>query len=358
MSVNLELSNTVTLESAATMICEVGSKVNFALIGEPGTGKSSIMKLLRQTLGDGYNYVYCDVANRDLGDLQMPWIDKENNVTHFAPNALFKANTAMPMVLMLDEFGKGARPVQTMLHPSLEIHNRRLCDEPMHPDSKVFITSNLLSDGVGDVIKQHSWNRLVKLIIGKPDAPLWLKWALRNSIAPAIMAWVDQNPRVLQSYRDPGGEANEYIFNPKQQQDAFVTPRSLEQSSFIVERREAIGPDDTRSALAGCLGAAAAADFSAYLVYQDDLPKRREILDNPKHARVPDNPGAQLTLIYNLITIVAQDTIDAVMEYLERLKPEYQATFCISVARDDIKSGIAATNRSYNEWLVKNMDLI
>ena len=77
----------VTLAQAAKLIV-TNPKLRFMLRGEPGIGKSSLLKEIgRQT---GYDIAYIDVPNMDLGDIAMPVIDHETRTTKYYPNARFK----------------------------------------------------------------------------------------------------------------------------------------------------------------------------------------------------------------------------------------------------------------------------
>src|SRR5690606_37103789 len=104
------------------------------------------------------------------------------------------------------------------------------------PDSIVFGTTNLASDGVGDALQAHARNRVCFVQISKPSADEWLEWAANNGVAPEVMAWVREYPHCLASYTD-GDDDNPYVFNPKRTKAAFVSPRSLHKASHIVAQR-------------------------------------------------------------------------------------------------------------------------
>jgi MoxR-like ATPase len=119
----------ITLKQAATLIA-TNPETRFLLQGEPGIGKSSLLKAIADQLG--YEYAYIDVPNMDLGDIAMPVIDHDTKTTRYYPNARFKVHEGKPVVIMLDEFSKGADPVKNMLHPMLEKANPRLGDVSLH----------------------------------------------------------------------------------------------------------------------------------------------------------------------------------------------------------------------------------
>lgn len=353
---NLSFGSQLSLKQAASLILSTPMN-RYLLQGEPGIGKSSILKTLSASLPD-HEVAYIDVPNMDLGDIAMPVIDHETKVTKYYPNSRFKIHTGKPVIIMLDEYTKGFDPVKNMLHPMLEVANPRLGDVSIRDESIVFLTGNLSSDGVGDNLKAHSRNRVIPITVRKPDADEWLEWAVNNDIEPVVMAWVRQFPHALASYTDETQSDNPYIYNPKKVQTAFVSPRSLERASNIVRVREQIDADTLIAAMSGAIGEAAARDMQAFVEYQDQLPTWENIIKNPKTCDVPDSAGACAVLIFGAITKVDKTTMAAFMEYLGRFEPEWQACFAINVAKSPQKQGVAFSSTAFADWVSKNEDLL
>ena len=211
----INFGKTVTLKQASTLI-KTNPETRFLLQGEPGIGKSSILESIANDLG--YDHAYIDVPNMDLGDIAMPVVDHETKTTRYYPNARFKIHEGNPLVIMLDEFTKGAEPVKNMLHPMLEKANPRLGDKPLPKDGPrqtiVFLTGNLSSDGVGDSLKAHSRNRIVPLTVSKPTAEQWIEWGIDRGIEPEVLAWVNQYPHALARSLDAGEGDNPDIYTP------------------------------------------------------------------------------------------------------------------------------------------------
>lgn len=353
---NLSFGSQLSLKQAASLILSTPMN-RYLLQGEPGIGKSSLLKALSAALPE-HEVAYIDVPNMDLGDIAMPVIDHETKVTKYYPNSRFKIHTGKPVIIMLDEYTKGFDPVKNMLHPMLEVANPRLGDVSIRDESIVFLTGNLSSDGVGDNLKAHSRNRVIPITVRKPDADEWLEWAVNNDIEPVVMAWVRQFPHALASYTDETQSDNPYIYNPKKVQTAFVSPRSLERASNIVRVREQIDADTLIAAMSGAIGEAAARDMQAFVEYQDQLPTWENIIKNPKTCDVPDSAGACAVLIFGAITKVDKTTMAAFMEYLSRFEPEWQACFAINVAKSPQKQGVAFSSTAFADWVSKNEDLL
>lgn len=352
----INFGKTVTLKQAAQIILSTPMN-RYLLQGEPGIGKSSLLGFLTEALPT-HNAAYLDVPNMDLGDIAMPVIDHDKKVTRYYPNARFRLHEGKPVIIMLDEYTKGAEPVKNMLHPMLEVHNPRLGDIPIDPTSVIFLTGNLSSDGVGDSLKAHSRNRVIPLHVAKPDADQWLEWAMDHDIEPVVMAWVKQFPHALASYLDEGQTDNPYIYNPKKMQSSFVSPRSLERASYIVRARGEIDQDSLIAALSGAIGEAASRDMQAYIAYQDQLPTWESIIRSPKTTGVPDSAGACAVMVFGAIAKLDRNNITPFMEYVERFEPEWQAAFCINLAKSKTKQAVAFGCKKFADWVQKNEDLL
>ena len=351
----ITFGKTVSLAEAEALITSVPTN-RFHLMGEPGIGKSAMLRRIADKLN--MDYAYIDCPNMDLGDIAMPVVDHETKTTRYYPNARFKFHLRKPVVIMLDEYSKAADPVKNMLHPLFEVHGSRLGDDPTPDGSIIFSTGNMSSDGVGDGMKAHTKARLTKLVVRKPNAKEWLNWAVPKGIAPEICAWVDRYPHVLDSYLDGGTGDNPYIFNPRTVQDSFVCPRTLELASNIVSQRQNFSTDALIAAVTGVVGEAASRDIQAFIAYSDQLPSKAAIIADPKTAKVPEQPGACAVVIYGLIAAAEKDTFSAFMEYIKRFQPEWQATFAIQIARSTSKQSIAFGNKDFSKWVADNQDLL
>jgi hypothetical protein len=351
----IKFGKSITLKQAANLI-RTNPTTRFLLQGEPGIGKSSLLESIAN--GMGYDYAYIDVPNMDLGDIAMPVIDHETKTTRYYPNARFGIHNGKPMVIMLDEFTKGADPVKNMLHPMLEKANPRLGDLPLDSNTVVFLTGNLSTDGVGDNLKAHSRNRLVPVTISKPDADQWIEWAINKGIEAEVIAWVNRFPHAMASYTDAGQGDNPYIYNPKNSQKAFVSPRSLETASNIVRTRKDNDPETVIAALTGAIGESAARDMQAYIEFSDQLPTWESTIQHPKTTSIPTSAGACAIVVFGAIARVDKTTIAPFMEYLERFDAEWQAVFAINIAKTPSKQSIAFSCKAFADWVAKNHDLL
>ena len=294
----VSFGKSITLKQAANLI-RTNPETRFLLQGEPGIGKSSLLEAIAGGLG--YEYAYIDVPNMDLGDIAMPVIDHDTKTTRYYPNARFKIHEGKPLVIMLDEFTKGADPVKNMLHPMLEKANPRLGDISLDKRSVVFLTGNLTTDGVGDSLKAHSRNRLVPVTISKPTAEEWIEWGINHGIEAEVLAWANQYPHIFASYTDPSQGDNPYIYNPRKHQNAFVSPRSLATASNIVRARKELDADTIIAALTGAIGESGARDLQAYIEFADQLPTWESTIKDPQRTKVPQSPVACAIVVFGAI---------------------------------------------------------
>lgn len=354
----MSFGTTVSITEAVSLITNCLNN-RFFLRGEPGIGKSSIMGALEHHFGDTYAYAYFDCAQADLGDIAMPSINRDQRVTEYFPNATLQLQTGKPVVIMLDEFTKAPQPVQNMLHPLLESRKPRLGNVALPAGSIVFMAGNMAGEGLGDNIKAHTLNRVTTVTVRKPDADQWLAWAVTNGIDPVVMAWVNQFPHAMASYMDGDQDNNPYIFNPKRVQGSFVSGRSLQLvSNDLITQRDKLTANALLASMIGTIGESAARDMHAFVEYQDQLPTWDEVIKDPANAKLPESPGACAVMVFGAIAKIERTSITSFMEYVERMKPEWQAVFAVNLSKNPDKKQIGFTSAKFRDWALANVDIL
>lgn len=350
----INFGQSVSLQEFATGISVVGKEVTIIGQGEPGIGKSAMLKFV-QAQNPTYETAYIDCTLLDLGDFALPYTEAAGSmkVTKFAPNARFKMHHDKPVIIMLDEIGKAMKAVKNVLLTLMLEH--RIGDHYLPKGSIVFGTTNLLSDGVGDMLEAHARNRVALVTVRKPDADEWIDWAIGNNVAAEIIAWVKQFPHALASYTDASQRDNPYIFNPTRAgMGAVVTPRSLEKASHIAKQRETLGDALTISLLTGTIGESAARDMQAFFTVVDKLPTWDAILMSPETAKLPADAVARCIMVFSAITRVEKDTLAKWMTYLQRMDKEWQALFATSIMKSQAKQSFCVMNREFKDWALAN----
>lgn len=361
----VKFNSSLSLREFALSVATVGRDVTIIGQGEPGIGKSSVLNSLSAMLPE-HETAYIDCTLLDLSDFALPFTVEENGVrvTKFAPNARFKLHTNKPVVVMLDEIGKAMKSVKNVLLTLML--EKRIGSDYLHKDSIVCGTTNLASDGVGDLLEAHARNRACIVSVRKPNAGFladggvdpdsWGAWALNNDIAPEVIAWIKQTPHALESYTDPAQRENPYIFVPTRPTTAFVTPRSLAKASDIAKRRHVLGDAVTQTLLAGTIGESASRDMQAFFTVVDKLPTWEQIVANPTTAKLPGDHDvvAKILVVFSALTRIDEKTVDPWLDYLQRMEMEMQALFAKSGMRSTAKQAILARNNKFKQWAVKN----
>lgn len=359
----------VSLPQAVNMIRLCGTTNTTLLQGHMGTGKTSMLKTLASLLSATHKAVYFDCTTKDLGDILIPKIgtaaDTGNDFVKYVPNEELGLHLEGPIILMVDEFGKANPAVKTaMLRLMLE---RKMAGYTLHPDSIVFATTNLGSEGVGDLLPAHARNRITVLRVRKPSVDEWIEnFALENGIDPILLSWATENPQIFASFEDVTEPSdNEYIFHPKAVgRVSFVTPRTMELASHWIKERERMSSLELTAGLVGTIGTRAASDLAAYIASATDMPKLQDIKDNPLTCKVPANKTAVMMVVQRTLQSIERNWTDAWMDYMVRLPQEAQGMFANKVRRSSEKDSSGKPrskrlmevfqNKKYMDWSLKN----
>lgn len=347
----------ITINDAAKAIAAYGQHITPILFGEPGIGKTTLLKELSGTFPE-HAAIYADCPALDLSDILMRVPDKDTKQLELFLSSLFQMNDPRPKIIMLDEFAKVPKLVQTIL--TRLMLERCVGDMPLPEGSIVFGTSNLSSDGVGDAMLAHGSNRVMKLYVSKPNAMQYLAWATENGVSPLLRAWVAMNPRSMASYLDGGQEDNPYIFNPKKKQDSFLSPRSYTKCDVVVRKRDMVGNVITEAALAGTIGAAAAQSLAAFMSLEKELVAVKDIIRNPEGVAIPEKLAALFMTMFNAVdTIETQDDLSSFMKYVNRVSSaELQSVFFTMLLQSKRTSRLARNNGEVMNWAKDNYELL
>ena len=344
----------VSLAEAEELILNIGTQNAVHLVGEPGIGKTAMYERLVQRTG--YRGVYIDTPNTELGNIGIPMPNHETKTTSLYPNEVWGFHKQEPMVIFIDEFTKpSSQAVQNMLHPLL--NERRIGGMRLHPDSIVITAGNNISDGVGDMLKAHSLNRMTVVPVRKATWEEYVDYGTRMHYAPELLAFVRQYPEVMASYKDPSQKDNNHIFNPKTPQKSFFSQRSGHRASNILLKRQNITRNALIASLCGTIGECSARDLLAYVEVADSLPTWDEVIKNPKGANVPTNAAALCIMAYSAVQKIDRGNIGAWFEYLKRTPKELQSVFCVTTSKNEDKKNILMTSSAFINWMRDNQYL-
>ena len=346
----------LSLDQIATAIKTGGNKRTILIQGHMGTGKSSLLNALAAELPD-HIPCYFDCTTKDLGDITIPNIAKMDDGTGYVTyltNEELGAHNHKPVLIDVDEYGKANPAVKNaLLRLLLE---RKIGSYTLHPDSIIFATTNLGAEGVGDLLPPHARNRMTVITARKPNNIEWIEWGINNGIDHTLLGWAKDNPQLFASFEDvKDPEENPYIYHPRDQRAAFVTPRSLEAASDWLKSREAYDDQTLTSLLMGTIGDRGAMDLMAFVKLADQLPSLESIKQEPNNAKVPDSAAAVCMVIYRALATIDKDWINAWMDYMQRLDKEAQGMFANGVrAPKYSKQSMVMTNKKFTDWAMAN----
>ena len=346
----------LSLDQIATAIKTGGNKRTILIQGHMGTGKSSLLNALAAELPD-HIPCYFDCTTKDLGDITIPNIAKMDDGTGYVTyltNEELGAHNHKPVLIDVDEYGKANPAVKNaLLRLLLE---RKIGSYTLHPDSIIFATTNLGAEGVGDLLPPHARNRVTVITARKPNNIEWIEWGINNGIDHTLLGWAKDNPQLFASFEDvEDPEENPYIYHPRDQRAAFVTPRSLEAASDWLKSREAYDDQTLTSLLMGTIGDRGAMDLMAFVKLADQLPSLESIKQEPNNAKVPDSAAAICMVIYRALATIDKDWINAWMDYMQRLDKEAQGMFANGVrAPKYSKQSMVMTNKKFTDWAMAN----
>ena len=354
----VNLHDTVTINELRTLIPVIGSSLTPIIQSEPGCGKTSLLSMMREDLGDAYDYIYVDCPVKDMSDIGMTIPNHQTHQLEYYVSSLFMLDSPKPKVILLDEFMKAPKLLQVVF--TRLMLERCVGDVPLPHGSVVFGTSNNASDGVGDSMLAHAGNRVCIMPMAKPTSNEWLKWATESGVNRLIRAWVAMTPKCLNSYTTGDQDDNEYIFNPKKLKLSFVSPRSLAKASVIVDNRDKLGDNATMVALSGTIGISAAKQMSAFLSLEKQLPDFKDVLKAPEKIEVPDDLAATLMMMFQAVDVVeTQEELSKFMLFVKRISSsEIQAIFFTMMMRVERATKLARGNKDIMKWAVENHELL
>ena len=303
------INNTITrlgiMDVADSIIADAVCGANQAhlILGPPGTAKTSIGQYIADSLtrimATDYQLVFLDMQTLDPADLAIPMPDPESKTFAYWFNEVFGFTPDQPVVLLIDEYSKPQNPasqnaVHQLFSKDKKTGCRRLLSMMLHPDSVIIGTGNLGTDGVGDMVKSHTRNKVTMHYVRNPYPDEWLPWAFANNIHPIVQGWVKQTPMCFASYLDPDfgslpEDIKSMVYNPDPKNPAreqgCVTARSLEFASNVFHayfNAQAMGLRYTEQMLLadlqGVIGNQAARSMLVFKNFAMELPSAKQIM--------------------------------------------------------------------------------
>jgi AAA domain (dynein-related subfamily) len=335
------------LNRAIQQIIKVPS-VSALLIGSPGVGKTNgAAAELRQA---GYEVVVVNCQNMPVEDTAaLPIVDKKTNTTVFTVPAKFKARKKVAFIL--DELLKGTDEVVNSFMPL--VHGRCFMDQQFDKDTPVIITANSSEFRVGDALRPHIVNRLIRYEISDPTASEAERVMLDLKYDARIIAWSQKVPHALVSFdqanADKPESETEYYFGyrPRQPREPFCSMRSLELASEYV--KEGIVDTETLSGVIGRRAANSLSLFCREVGYRVDPV---DILNGT--AKVPQNLFDARMAGITASALFDVTNFDAVLNYVDQLPNEIKSLVSRQISVKSCISDLIGTEPRVGEFISSN----
>lgn len=299
------------------------------IVGIPGIGKTQIVKQAADAIGIGFMTVHGPLMLAE--DFGMPRFEG-NEIVFATPGGKFPfVDTDCPETgaLVIDELAQMDVPQQKIManmFQERELHGRKL-----KPGWHIVATGNRQQDRAGaNRILSHLNDRITTydLDVSHED---WIVWAAQHGVRPEVMAYINWRPDMLSKF-DPAHDKN-------------PSPRSwAEGVSRAIDTVPKAAEYETYK---GDVGEGAAAEFKGFMETFRALPNPDLVLSDPQRAVVP----TELSVIYALCGALAHrarpDNMDAIVDYAERLPPE----FMVLLIRDTCRMNTANQDtKAFVRW--------
>lgn len=299
--------------------------------GAPGCGKTQIPEQVAQECNEGFMKLHCPMMPPE--DFGIPVVSTaRDNVTFIVSSDKFPLEgSKCPErgILLLDEIAQADNALQKVLANLIqerEIHGRRIKD-----GWTIICTGNRITDRAGaNRLLSHLRNKLTTITL---DVSLddWTQWALANGVPIELIGFFQMRPDLLNT------------FDPKQLINA--TPRSWTEG--VGKMLGVVSPEHELEVFSGDVGEGPAAEFCGYMKVYRKLPSPNAIIINPLTTEVPTEPSICYALCGALARKTTPDNFGRIMQYVNRMAPEFAVLFVKDCLRRDQN---LANNSDFIAW--------
>ena len=333
-----------------------GSHVVPMVIGDPGIGKSAMIKIVAKILGVPERVLIASLCDpTDFGGLPVP--DKKAGGVKRYPIEQIQACANAPGLLAHDEVTAAPLSCQgplmrgilegeygsTRLDPGS--YQVALCNPPEQAPSGVELAAPLRN--------RFTWFRLVPEV---REVIAYMRGDTPDYVAELSQEWDDEayeeavRGEALDWAATCEVEAGLLQFTPPAscvEGDAhgWASPRAWERGLRAYVAAQLLGADEEvqMAVLAGSVGQASAITYLGYRDLRKELPTPAEVAKDPGTAKLPDDRSIQIAAIGLIGRVAREHDGWAAWTYADRLRPEIQMAVCNSLmqhpaGRRDAKS--------------------
>jgi len=304
------------------------------LQGSPAIGKSAAIHAVAAKLN--LKVIDARFAGFDPTDMNgFPQIDEKANIARYYPLETFPlddwelpVNPATGLqydgwLIFCDELNSAIRAVQAASYKFFL--DRMVGQRKLHPKAHICAAGNLDDDGaITEDMSSALISRLMVLECTE-DFDFWLQWAQGpDGVRSLITSFLQWKTDCF------------YTFDNTNPDQPFAAPRSWQDANKLLDVWKG-NPVGKLVPLAGKLNIGPAQEFITFASMRLDLPRKDEVLANPKTAPQPglDNPGALYCLSGALGDWINKDTIGGLMPYILRMPGDFQVITLKNAVRKD-----------------------
>ena len=243
-------------------------------------------------------------------------------------------------MFFLDDLGQAAASVQAAC---MQLILARQINGHAVPSVVTFLAAtNRRQDqaGVSGILEpvKSRFKSIIELQVEVND---WVKWAIKNNMPAELTAFVRFKPTVLE-----GTGLSKDIVNTS-------NPRTI--ANVGIQQANNLPKELYQEVFEGAAGPAFATEYMTFLEIMDKLPSIDSILSDPDGAKVPKELSIMYCITGALARKMDDKTIQPIVRYLNRLKPEF-AVACM--ADGTTKNPKVCQNKAYIDWAVKHKQLL
>ena len=325
-----------------SLISMIDSKIPVFVWGNPGVGKSSIIKQIAND--KNMEFIDLRLSLLDPTDLRgIPFFDSSNKSAIWAkPEFLPNSNSQAFGILFLDEINSAPPTVQAAAYQL--ILDRKIGEYTLPINYAIVAAGNYESDrGVTYRMPTPLANRFVHLDF-ELDFEEWKSWAYESKIDTRIISFLSYKPQNL------------FTFDAKAKEKSFATPRSWSFVNDILNSNLQI--EFLKDVISGAVGKDSSDEFMNFCKVIDKLPNIQEILE-AINTEVPTNNSVLYALCTGIVYALKENSsiekVTNILNYSLNLPNE----FSVMLIRDLQKEGVEIESSvSWKSWVNANKFLI
>ncbi|NIE81872.1 MULTISPECIES: ATP-binding protein [unclassified Burkholderia] len=299
----------------------IPSRFPVLITGRPGIGKSDIVAAGTEA-ADHDLLISHPVVEDPTDSKGLPFPSNDGQHARFLPfGDLERALSATrPLVWFFDDLGQASPAVQAA---KMQLVLARRIGEHRLPDCVTFVAAtNRRGDNAGvSGLLDPLIDRFSAVVELEATAEDWTTWAVRQNLAPELIAFIRFRPDLLEERRS----SRDIV--------ASASPRKW---GFLAKTMQTVTADLLPAAIPATVGEAAGVELLSFLEIYRALPSVDAILLNPDLGDIPTEPSILFALAAALAHKARDANFERVLRYAERLVDAGHREFTALLVRDAV----------------------